>query len=72
MTNTSRTFYLTCWSCQRSNIPYVLKLSENAVPNATTTVQVACPFCEKLMSVDVPLNLSADATAIKHLPSKQA
>ena len=71
MSATNHSFHLSCWSCGRQNIPYVFKVDETT-PGGTTTVQVPCPFCQKLMVVDIPFNLAIDATAIKNLSTKQA
>jgi len=71
MSATNPTFYLSCWSCGRTNIPFVLKGGEDG-PSVATTVQVPCPFCQKTMVVDIPMSLPNDATAIKKLPTKQA
>lgn len=70
MSDTTHSFYLSCWSCGRQNIPYVFKTGENA-PSGTTTVQVPCPFCQKMMSVDIPFALPNDTAAIKNLPTKK-
>ncbi len=71
MSNNTRSFYLTCWNCQRENIPYVFRIAEDAPPTKTT-VQVPCPFCQKMMTVEIPFDLLPDATAIKQLPTKKA
>jgi hypothetical protein len=70
MSKNTHSFYLTCWNCQRENIPYVFRIAEDAPP-AKTTVQVPCPFCQKMMSVEIPFDLLPDATAIKKLPTKK-
>lgn len=71
MSNNKRSFYLTCWNCKRKNIPYVFKSAEDTPP-AKTTVQVPCPFCQKMMAVEIPFDLPPDATAIKQLSTKKA
>jgi len=70
MSNTNHSFFLSCWSCGRTNIPYVFKTPEDAPPGLTT-VQVPCPFCQKMMAVEIPFDLPPDATAVKHLPTKK-
>lgn len=70
MSNNKRSFYLTCWNCKRENIPYVFRIADDAPP-AKTTVQVPCPFCQKMMAVEIPFDLPPDATAIKKLPTKK-
>ena len=70
MESTTHSFYLKCWNCQRENIPYVFRMAENAAPGSTT-VQVPCPFCQKTMTVEIPFDLPANATAVKHLPTKK-
>ena len=70
MSNNKRSFYLTCWNCKRENIPYVFRIAGDAPPG-NTTVQVACPFCQKMMAVEIPFDLPPDATAIKKLPTKK-
>ena len=69
MENTNHSFFLACWNCKRENIPYVFRTAEKAQAGITT-VQIPCPFCQKIMTVDIPLNLPNDATAVKHLPTK--